>query len=332
MLGFYFFIFLLRTAEGILLYADPGQNVTLRCFPAEEAQHLCWYKQVAGEQPQMISYYYKHSVNPHSFNEQFKDNRRFSVQTGKDFYHLNILNVQDSDSAMYYCGHILISATKYDEGIYLVLRGSSHRSYILQPASDSVKQEGSVTLTCAVHNGTCDGEQSVYWFKKDSGSSHTGIMYIPAQSSRQCGLDRGSEPPERRCVYSLSKRNVSRSDAGTYYCAVAHCGDILFGGGTRLDVKRKHDEILVYCMVAVLFVSITLNLILIIILCKTNRKKLLLSEGLQLQCIQEFTPDSQNTDVDALQYVALDFKKGQSKRRQRGPEEETIYSGLRDTN
>ncbi|KAI4881192.1 hypothetical protein NFI96_032134, partial [Prochilodus magdalenae] len=37
------------------------------------------------------------------------------------------------------------------------------------------------------------------------------------------------------CVYKLPKRNLSLSDAGTYYCAVLMCGEIILGNGTKLD-------------------------------------------------------------------------------------------------
>ncbi|KAG7254265.1 hypothetical protein CRUP_037887, partial [Coryphaenoides rupestris] len=38
------------------------------------------------------------------------------------------------------------------------------------------------------------------------------------------------------CVYTLPKNNVDTSDAGTYYCALAACGGIVFGSGTKLVV------------------------------------------------------------------------------------------------
>ncbi|XP_034532072.1 uncharacterized protein LOC117807118 [Notolabrus celidotus] len=331
MLKLYLFFFLLRRADGVLLYADPRQNVSLPCFLPHEASHLCWYKQVAGEQPKIISSFYK-ALSKGDLHNQFKEDKRFSVHAGEGFYNLNISHVQDSDSAMYYCGHTSITTTEFNEGVYLVLRESSRRSYILQPASDLVTPGGSTTLSCAVHIGTCDGEHRVYWFKKESGNSHVGIMYIHTKSRRQCGLSPGSEPPERRCVYSLSKRNVSESDAGTYYCAVAHCGEILLGNGTKLNVGSTHVDmhaVLMYCVVAALLFSVILNTILICILCK----KRLHSGGLQPQSsVQEQTPDSQNTDLDSLQYVALEFKKGKNKRRQRGTtEEKAIYSVVRRT-
>lgn len=110
-------------SAGTLLSANPGHNVTLPCFYDSSARNLCWYKQVAGEQPQILSSFYKHSPGSNKFHNQFQDNKRFSVRTGKGFYHLNIFNVQDSDSAMYYCGHTTGTVTEFNNGTFLVLKG-----------------------------------------------------------------------------------------------------------------------------------------------------------------------------------------------------------------
>ncbi|XP_070786342.1 polymeric immunoglobulin receptor-like [Enoplosus armatus] len=327
MLKVYVLLVPLFRAYGALLYTNPGHNVTLPCFYASSAKHLCWYKQVAGEQPQIMSSFYKHLPNSNSFHNQFKGNARFSVHTGEGFYHLNISNVQDLDSAMYYCGQTKITVTEFDNGTFLFLKESSRRPFLQQPLSDSVKPGASVTLNCSLHTGTSDGAHSVYWFKTHS--RDLGIMYIHTHSSRECVQSLEPDSPAQSCVYSLPKRNVSLSDAGTYYCAVASCGEVLFGKGTRLDVGEKKDDIFPVLMpgvVAALLASVILNVILISILCKMAR-----SIGLHPQTsIQEYTADSQNEEPDSLPYVALDFKKRQS-RRQRSTKEETIYSGVRLT-
>uniref|UniRef100_A0A3B4V8S9 Immunoglobulin domain-containing protein n=1 Tax=Seriola dumerili TaxID=41447 RepID=A0A3B4V8S9_SERDU len=220
----------LSLSDGALLYANLGDNVILPCFYSSSAKNLCWYKQVAGEQPQIISSFYKHSFY-NIFYNQFKDDKRFSVHTGAGFYHLNISNVQDSDSAIFrfLSSHFL----------HLICR-----SFLQQPLSESVQAGGSVSLNGTVHTGTSDGEHSVYWFRKDTGKSHLGILYVHTHSSSRCVKAAGSESPaQSRCVYNLWRRSVSLSDAGTYYCAVASCGEILFGEGTRLEVEGEQNII-----------------------------------------------------------------------------------------
>ncbi|XP_060887597.1 uncharacterized protein LOC132958648 [Labrus mixtus] len=225
MFTFYLLFFVLHTAYGALLYADPGQQVTLPCVFTSGAKYLSWYKQAAGEKPQIMSSFYKHSRDAIGFFNQFKDKNRFSAQTGEGFYHLIISNVQESDSAMYYCGQTSITTIEFHEGIFLVLKDSSASSFIRQPASDPAKQGDAVTLSCTVHTGTCDGEHSVYWFK-NSEESNPGLIYANGGQNDKCE----SKPISQSltCVYNLPMTSLNLSHAGTYYCAVVACGRILF--------------------------------------------------------------------------------------------------------
>ena len=93
-----------------------------------------------------------------------------------------------------------------------------------------------MTLNCTVHTGTCDdGDHSVYWFK-NSQESHPGIIYTHGGRNDQC--ERNSNTQTHTCVYNLPMKSLNLSHAGTD-CAVASCGQILFGNGTKMDVGSK---------------------------------------------------------------------------------------------
>ncbi|XP_013878383.1 uncharacterized protein LOC106527912 [Austrofundulus limnaeus] len=305
--------------DGDVLYANFGDDVSLPCFFTSSATHLSWYKQVAGEHPQIISFFYKSSPDSNRFYNQFQGNERFSVHIGEGFYNLNISNVQDSDAAMYSCSFTSISVTVFNNGTFLALKHRSCRSFLQQPDSYSVQPGGSVTLSCTLIPGTSHGEHTAYWFK-DSGKSHLGILYT---SSGQCWRSSDWGSPAHSCVYSLSKRNVSHFDAGTYYCAVASCGQILFGTGTRLSVEGN-QQLTVYAVLAALVVSLIVNLILWSTLRRMSRRKQLTSEGSHQP---ETAADTEIENFPVVHYAALDFKKKQdTSSRQRKAEEETIYS------
>lgn len=106
-----------------VLHANLGESVTLQCFYMSSANHLSWYKQAAGEHPQIISSYYKSLPGSNKFHNQFQDDPRFSVDPGEGFYHLNISNVKQSDSAMYYCGRTSAAVTEFNNCTFLFLRG-----------------------------------------------------------------------------------------------------------------------------------------------------------------------------------------------------------------
>ncbi|KAM7389139.1 hypothetical protein PAMP_023133 [Pampus punctatissimus] len=105
--------------------------------------------------------------------------------------------------------------------------------------SDPVRPGDSVTLQCSVvsesQNEMCPGETSIYWYRAGSHASHPAFIYTDGNSRDICREKPGIHSSPKSCVYRFSK-NISSSDAGTYYCAVATCGDILFGNGTKVEL------------------------------------------------------------------------------------------------
>uniref|UniRef100_A0A3B4DVT7 Ig-like domain-containing protein n=1 Tax=Pygocentrus nattereri TaxID=42514 RepID=A0A3B4DVT7_PYGNA len=113
-------------------------------------------------------------------------------------------------------------------------------SAVLQPpVSDPVELGGDTTLQCSILTDASAGDHSVYWFRHGSGESHPGIIYTHGNRSDECKKSSETDSPTQSCVYKLPKRNLSLSDAGTYYCAVLLCGEIIFGNGTKLDFAGK---------------------------------------------------------------------------------------------
>uniref|UniRef100_A0A8C7LZ27 Ig-like domain-containing protein n=1 Tax=Oncorhynchus mykiss TaxID=8022 RepID=A0A8C7LZ27_ONCMY len=219
-----------------LLHAHLGDNVILQCFYPDRNSYISWYKLAVGQKPQLVSTIYKYDGGA-QFHTEFKDNPRFTVQSGNGFFHLHISNTQPSDSATYVCGGINVNVMEFKNGIILILKGSS-KTVVQQPVSESVQPGDSVTLNCTIHTETCAGDHSVYWFRHGSGESPPEIIYTNGDRSDQCEKSPEAGSHTQSCVYNLPKRNLRLSDAGTYYCAVASCGEILFGNGTKLDIDR----------------------------------------------------------------------------------------------
>ncbi|XP_045071206.1 uncharacterized protein LOC123484707 [Coregonus clupeaformis] len=251
----YWTIFLFYTNFGCVLnknviQPDPvmvthlGQSVSLTCFCRSDLIKVSWFKQTVGQKPLLmtVSIYpenkYTYSNN---FYKDFTENKRLSVKREVDSCNLTISKIESGDSATYYCGSMIASEVKFGEGTVIFVKdsGSNSMSVIQQPVSESVQPGDSVTLNCTIHTETCAGEHSVYWFRHGSGESHPGIIYNHGDRSDQCEKSPEAGSPTQSCVYNLPKGNLSLSDAGTYYCAVASCGEILFGNGTKLDIESK---------------------------------------------------------------------------------------------
>ncbi|XP_023252393.1 uncharacterized protein LOC111647018 [Seriola lalandi dorsalis] len=207
-----------------------GDNVTLHCFyDSQVSMHFSWYRQTLGSRPELLSTIYKYD-KPSKVFHWLEKNPRFSVQMKEMINHLHISDVHLSDSATYFCGSSHSNMVEFGEGVFLNVKEARLQKIVQGPVSETIQRGGSVTLNCTVHTGNCDGDRSVYWFRH---GYHQGILYT---HESQCKHVSTPGSPSQSCVYHLQRKNLSSSDAGTYYCAVASCGEILFGNGSKLLV------------------------------------------------------------------------------------------------
>ncbi|XP_040903666.1 uncharacterized protein LOC121188149 [Toxotes jaculatrix] len=236
---------LVQTAEVPRLISltevELGDSVTLICpGSATQGKFFQWYKQSLGHIAQKVASGVPSGV---TVAEQFKDSR-FTVTNGDDQSLLTIRNVSKEDEATYFCHSGNMYSYTYHNGTFLAVndhKNQRKQNYVKQsPEKASVQLGDSVTLQCSLlsknkeNRVQCPGEHSVHWFRSGSGGFHPGIIYT--HSSKR------DEQEGRSCVYSLSKTMQNSSDAGTYYCAVVTCGEILFGEGTKVETGTSSDS------------------------------------------------------------------------------------------
>ncbi|XP_071334028.1 immunoglobulin kappa light chain-like [Trachinotus anak] len=308
--------------------AEVGDNVTLRCFyEGDVAAMFFWYKQTLGQKPRRVSSFYKHDKTG-SFTDEFKKNARFSLDTNPGNNHLTISDLRISDSATYYCISCSAYKINFVEGITVSVQGSglNVQSMIYQPGSETIQPGGSATLSCTVHTGTCDGEHSVYWFK-DSEESHPGLIYTHDQCERK------PETQTHTCVYNLPIQNLNRSQSGTYYCAVASCGHILFGNGTKLDFEDEVNSLnpLVYFLSGALAFTTILSVLLAFSIYKITKRNSCLCTESGARFSAPSTANAEGyEDSDNLHYAALKEPRVNRTRRQRDDTlSQCVYSSVR---
>ncbi|XP_029609819.1 uncharacterized protein LOC115194334 isoform X2 [Salmo trutta] len=315
-----------------------GQRVSLTCFcQSNLLVRVSWFKQTVGQKPLLMatSYYRtKNSFYFNNFTKDFNETKRLSVERGVDSFNLTISKTESGDSATYYCGAMELGELKFGEGTVLIVKGSNSMSVLQQPVSESVQPGDSVTLNCTLQTETCAGEHSVYWFRHGSGESHPGIIYNNEDRRDQCEKSPEAGSPTQSCVYNLPKRNLSLSDAGTYYCAVALCGEILFGKGTKLDIQiPEHDSpfdlspTVLALVVSNIVVGIVTLLLAWALYKNLNRHHRGRKDGPTSQ-------GNQNQDSDVLNYAAVTFtpKKNSSssrRTREKTSREDEVYSEVR---
>ncbi|XP_051231363.1 uncharacterized protein LOC127349547 [Dicentrarchus labrax] len=305
-----------------------GDELTLQCFyKGNVPARIYWYKQHLGEKPMLISSYYMFDKN-NTFYGEFKNNPRFTLDTENGKNHLKISDLHASDSATYNCVSCYYYVLELTESITVSVKGSGLNipASVHQSASESIQPGGSVTLNCTVHTGTCDGEHSVYWFKT-SEESHPGLIYTHGGSNDQC--ERKPNTQTHTCVYNLPMQSLNLSHAGTYYCAVASCGHILFGDGTKLDFEDEAD--LVYFWRGASAFTTILVVLLAFSFCMMNKGNSCQSSDPETRSPASSTANAEGYQhADNLYYAALSVKLTKRSRRQRDPTwSECVYYSVK---
>uniref|UniRef100_A0A3B1JRD8 Ig-like domain-containing protein n=1 Tax=Astyanax mexicanus TaxID=7994 RepID=A0A3B1JRD8_ASTMX len=236
---FAFFNFIYKT----LPFIQKGKDISLYCsFSHYDTSVISWFKQIPGEKALLIA---SSSNSAPTYHNNFDKSGRFNASTEKGNFTLNIRHAEASDSATYFCAAAYYTAIAVSDCTVLVLRDTPSSLYtVLQPpVSDPVRLGGDTTLQCSILTDNSAGDHSVYWFRHGSGESDPGIIFTHGNRSDQCKKSSETVSPTQSCIYKLPKNSLSLSDAGTYYCAVAACGHIFFGDGTKLDLRNQTGAI-----------------------------------------------------------------------------------------
>ncbi|XP_059201639.1 signal-regulatory protein beta-2-like [Centropristis striata] len=317
--------------------AGVGDDATLTCSrqTSELRSTLFWIRLVFGTIPEFLGGTY--SFNYYGVNKT----PRITTKQEPGTFILHINEAKLSDTGVYYCMKVNKLNMTLVKGTFLrIEEPEPDITAIIQDIhSDPVLPGDSVTLQCSVlsdsENKTCPGGHSVFWFR--AGSDETpSLVYAEGNSSDGCERSPEAHSPQK-CVYSFSK-NVSSSDAGTYYCAVATCGEILFGNGTKLDIEALNmwDMQQTKTALILLCAALAISLIVIAVLIYSIKNKTY-AFGLQTNSATAGRDQqSQQRHEDALVYSAPTFikkKTGRAERRNAtAADGETVYTDVRVTN
>ncbi|XP_061690943.1 uncharacterized protein LOC133508673 [Syngnathoides biaculeatus] len=221
-----------------LVTVEVGVNVTFVCPRSENMGDIFyWYKMKIGYTIQTIVEGYFGQL---SLRGLFKDGR-FSTARVSDAYILNITNVNKEDEATYTCQAGTSYNMRFIDSTHLLVKDPTQKTFYVKqiPQAKSVDAGQSVTFQCSIFSKShrnvslCPEKSTVYWFKSGSGDSYPHMIYT----------DRDEEKLQGSCVYHLSKLMRDSSDTGMYYCAVATCGEILFGQGTNVETRQDLEPV-----------------------------------------------------------------------------------------
>uniref|UniRef100_A0A3Q1H9V3 Ig-like domain-containing protein n=1 Tax=Acanthochromis polyacanthus TaxID=80966 RepID=A0A3Q1H9V3_9TELE len=197
-----------------------GQNVTLTCTrqTSSHKETLHWIRLVSGKYPEFLGGTHTFDSNDKTINKT----PRITAKQGPGAFILQIHETQLSDSGFYYCIKVKQLNMEFMNTTFLRIKEPEP-----VPPSDPEHPGDPVTLKCCQTNN------------KSHEMHHSKIRLFVQDTERKishkcviCHSDICLSIS--KCVYNFSK-TITSSDAGTYYCAMATCGQILFGNGRNED-------------------------------------------------------------------------------------------------
>nr|XP_004553647.1 uncharacterized protein LOC101479346 [Maylandia zebra] len=345
MLHLWIILTLLRQGSALLSVTkcQLGNSVTFTCwFPDLEYSNtrVKWYKQNIGGSLKLITTLMKATEKP-TFERGFPQSR-FDANSTQVMSMLTIFSTVREDEALYHCAASTWSKDHWN-ATYLSLNENTQSNYTvvqLPAGSDPVQPGDSVTLQCSVisssGNSSCPDEHSVHWFGAGSDKSLANIIYTDGKGSDECNKKPESTSSSKSCVYRLSK-NITSSDTETYYCALVICGEVIFGNGTKLNIRETglgtfggllKDNTILLLLCAVLVISVMAIGILIYII-KHNKCDCNASNSLQ----ESIEKRNVKREKDTCIYSAVIFTTIKTdsarKRNTKALERERIYAAVK---
>uniref|UniRef100_A0A3B3ZWI5 Ig-like domain-containing protein n=1 Tax=Periophthalmus magnuspinnatus TaxID=409849 RepID=A0A3B3ZWI5_9GOBI len=259
--------------KGSFLSPPVGDNIRLPCATSDDVKvgaKFYWFRQKLGMKPELISSYFKFDQKI-EFHSEFRSSNRFKLDFDNDKHDLHINNVSMSDSAVYYCVRCFLHQSEFQESVTVIVKSLKATIEVHQYPHEEIEPGHSVILNCSVQTESCEGSHRVHWFKQFVESA-AGVLYSHGGGNMHDGCKNKGKSPPNSCVYNLPIHNVNSKQTGTYYCAVAACGQILFGNGTQITIKDGAQTRIIFILIGALTVSSVLVMLLAFSLCRTKKK------------------------------------------------------------
>uniref|UniRef100_A0A3B4CM48 Ig-like domain-containing protein n=1 Tax=Pygocentrus nattereri TaxID=42514 RepID=A0A3B4CM48_PYGNA len=244
----------------LVISAEPGEAVNLTCTFVDDSDKevRMWYKQRIEHAPLEVGS--KLEDKPAVIPGQF-DKSRFKLNRIASGISLSIERVTKEDEGMYFCGETGKKTLNFSTATFLAVTGQSDISVLQTSVRGSVSPGELVTLQCTVLSEIRAADLRVLWLRAAAGQSFPEIIYTHQNSSsRQCEISSSTSCS----LYEFSKNILNQHHTGTYYCAVAVCGKIIFGNGTSVELSKSFCALLGTCvadMIILFYFSFTFELV-----------------------------------------------------------------------
>ncbi|XP_054648319.1 uncharacterized protein LOC129190035 isoform X2 [Dunckerocampus dactyliophorus] len=273
------------------LTVRPGQNVTLTCHVNKNrtVEKFFWIRLVSGTFPEVLASM-THPGSPESGT--LNTGRRITAKKELGSFHLHISQVEKSDTAVYYCFKVHLDDLIFLNGTFLQVTEPEPSVSVVSEVQPGQPVKFQCSVLSQSGNEICQDGHKLHWFRTGPDSVHPSFVYTH---------DECNDSFTQKCIHTFSK-NVSSSDAGTYFCAVATCGRIFKGTQINVtieDVSRCDSNTNVIFVVSA---ALALSFIMSAFLINKIRTKHFFCCKAGPQTVDKRSSCIQQTDEDSLVY------------------------------
>ncbi|XP_026020608.1 immunoglobulin lambda-1 light chain-like isoform X4 [Astatotilapia calliptera] len=178
------------TQKPPVLSVRKGQTATMDCnLGTVTGSAARWYKQIPGGVPQYVLRFYHGSSSP-TYGSGFSSPKFTSTHQSTSDYRLIINNVEEGDSAVYYCKTWDSNAAVFGQGTKLIVTSSS-----LSPPALTVFPPSSAELQSDTASLVCLSSQSV---------SFADVSWLAAGSPVSSGISTSTAVQRSDQTYQIS--------------------------------------------------------------------------------------------------------------------------------
>ncbi|XP_060903521.1 uncharacterized protein LOC132981595 [Labrus mixtus] len=285
-----------------------GDDVTLTCprNASLSSTKLFWFRLISGDLPEVLGG--TNSID----SDLVEETPGFTARKEPGTFVVIINGIKLGNTGLYFCVKQEWNKMTVLKGTFLQIKGPepSITAVVQDISQDPVHPGDLMTLQCSVlsesENNTCPGKHRVFWFRAGSDENHPSVIYTHGNRPGGCEESPEAHSPQK-CVYSFSK-TINSSDSGTYFCAVAACGEILFGKGTKIDIKERTASFeLIGLVIAILCLVISLIGNVSLICFQTPREESEQSKAAVVLQLNSERVKNQQIDEETKVYSAVVF-------------------------
>uniref|UniRef100_A0A8C9W7Q9 Immunoglobulin heavy variable 9-4 n=1 Tax=Scleropages formosus TaxID=113540 RepID=A0A8C9W7Q9_SCLFO len=215
----------------------PGESHRLTCTASGSLSGyaMSWIRQPPGKPLEWIAYISSGSGSSTYYGSSFKGRFTISRDNSQNQLYLQMNNLKDEDTAVYYCARDTVSGDT--AGLYNNWsQGTGSQVVLTQPESEMGFPGSSLALKCAC-SGFSVGSTNMHWIRQAPGKGLEWIIYYYSdsyKSTAQSVQGRFWASKDSSNLY-LHMTQLKTEDTAVYYCA----RDTVSGDTAGLEEVRE---------------------------------------------------------------------------------------------